>query len=435
MGPNVHMSSGGLPQHCDPTNAFLASISSTFHTCIPTPLALVSTALGILSIVSWLFAQLPQIFKNYTLKSASGLSLYFLAEWLLGDLTNLLGALLTRQATWQVVVAAYYVTVDVCLVSQCFWYLQYKPWREKRWGDVPLAYNDRDDHSPEVLLRISQAQTAGPRGSSHKLHGKNDRQSVSTTEPKSIGNNLFRNLNYSWSPREKGTPSSSYRSIRRPPQSTISGVSPTTLLVITVAFAVLAKASPVHVLLQDHPSPPNRADSLEFAGRILSWMSTLLYLGSRLPQIYKNYKRRSTSGLSPGLFIAAFFGNLFYSSSLATNPLAWQDAPPYGLRGWADEDGSDRITWISLAIPFFLGAAGVLAMDGIVGVQFLMFGEGEAPKKVIVVRDERGRSHWRQVSGWMRGWVPSPCPRKRSEDERPLLGGEYLSTDRRYSSA
>ncbi|KAL9605718.1 MAG: hypothetical protein Q9179_001101 [Wetmoreana sp. 5 TL-2023] len=429
------MASGQLLQHCDPTNSFLASISSAFHTCVPTPLALVSTTLGIFSILSWLFAQLPQIFKNYKSTSASGLSIYFLAEWLLGDLTNLLGALLTRQATWQVVVAAYYVTVDVCLVSQYFWYSQYKPWREKRLGDLSLFYNDRDGSSPEVLVRISQPQTASPPGSSNKFHGKNDRQSVSPTEPKPIGNNLFPGFNYSWSPREKGTPSSSYRSIRRPPQSTTIGVSPNTLLVITVAFAVLAKASPVHLLLQDYPSPPNQADSLEFTGRILSWMSTLLYLGSRFPQIYKNYRRRSTSGLSPTLFIAAFFGNLFYSSSLATNPLAWHDAPPYGLRGWAGEDGSDRITWIGLAIPFFLGAGGVLAMDGIVGIQFLMFGEGEAPTKVMVVRDERGRSHWRKVSGWMRGWVPSPCPRKRSGDERPLLGNEHLSTDGRYGGA
>ena len=70
-------------------------------------------------------------------------------------------------------------------------------------------------------------------------------------------------------------------------------------------------------------------------------------------------------------------------------------------------------------------------MDAAVGVQFLRFGE---EKKVVVVMDERGRSRWRRVSGWMRGWVPSPSPpgaKVVEEDERPLLqrdisdGGGY----------
>jgi hypothetical protein len=154
----------------------------------------------------------------------------------------------------------------------------------------------------------------------------------------------------------------------------------------------------------------------------MSWVSTFLYLVSRFPQLYKNHKRRSTAGLSLSLFIAAFFGNLFYSTSMLTNPLAWGSYPPYGAHGWAPSTGSDRGKWVALAAPFWLGAAGVLALDGAVGVQFWIFGE-EGVEKRVKVRDERGRSHWRKVSGWMRGWVPSPSPRRRVQvdDERPLL--------------
>ncbi|KAL8993886.1 MAG: hypothetical protein Q9169_006005, partial [Polycauliona sp. 2 TL-2023] len=372
-----------MPEHCDPTNLFLASISSTFHSCVPTPLALLSTALGILSIISWLFAQLPQVIKNYKLKSASGLSIYFLAEWLLGDLTNLLGALLTGQAAWQVVVAAYYVTVDMCLVAQYIWYSHYKPWRVERLSALDLGYNCReDDAATQPLMGMALSPDAARRSRSRpKTAGKKfDGQPETSTEPKAIGKSLFRNLNYSWSPKEKTTPNSSYRSIRRSQSSPSAGVSPNTLLLISFLFAILSNASPIQ------PSSPlpftsssasttstttNTPSTLETTGRILSWSSTLLYLGSRLPQILKNYRRRSTAGLSPILFIAAFFGNLFYSTSLLTNPLAWHSAPPYGLHGWVGKAGSDRMTWISLAIPFFLGAAGVLAMDGIIGIQFL----------------------------------------------------------------
>ena len=102
-----------LPDHCTPEGQILRSVSSAFHVCIPTPLALLSTILGCLSILAWLFAQLPQIFKNYKLQSTAGLSIFFLVEWCLGDANNLAGALLTGQASWQVIVASYYVFVDV----------------------------------------------------------------------------------------------------------------------------------------------------------------------------------------------------------------------------------------------------------------------------------------------------------------------------------
>lgn len=196
---------------------------------------------------------------------------------------------------------------------------------------------------------------------------------------------------------------------------------------------VLVNASPLH--LQEAASS-DPVSSAEFAGQIFSWCSTVLYLGSRLPQIYKNAVRRSTSGLSPTLFIAAFFGNLFYSTSLLANPLAWGSYPPYGLHGWVDAEGSDRKTWVALAAPFFLGAAGVLVMDAIVGVQFLIFGDGE---KIVRVEDREGRTRWQKVSGWMRGWVPSPSPTKRiegvAEDERRPLVERSRSMENGYGAA
>ncbi|KAI4086169.1 MAG: hypothetical protein LQ344_007784 [Seirophora lacunosa] len=418
------MPTSHVPDHCEPTTALLASISTAFHTCVPTPLALVSTALGVCSILSWLFAQLPQIIKNHKLKSASGLSIYFLAEWLLGDLTNLLGALLTRQAAWQVVIAAYYVTVDVCLVVQYFWYAHYKPWPEERLSDLDLGYDDRGDGtSGTAVVGVLQSPdaTSASRGTATCARPTGP-ANKSSTEVRPVSSSPKYNLKFSWAPSEKAIPSnSSCRTIRRTQTAPSLGFSPNTLLVVSLVFAVLSKASPLHTLSQDPTTSPESSDAVETAGRILSWISTTLYLGSRLPQIFKNHRRRSTSGLSPALFIAAFFGNFFYSASLLTNPLAWDDSPPYGLHGWADEEGSDRVTWLTLATPFFLGAAGVLFMDAIIGVQFLIFGESEAASTIVVMTDERGRGHWRKVSGWMRGWIPSPGPRTPDEDQRPLL--------------
>jgi hypothetical protein len=184
-------------------------------------------------------------------------------------------------------------------------------------------------------------------------------------------------------------------------------------------------------------------------------MSTLLYLGSRLPQLYKNHLRKSTAGLSPTLFLAAFFGNLFYSTSLLTNPCAWNTYSPGEGAGWVGQEGSDRLNWILRATPFFLGAAGVLVMDAAVGIQFWYFGDGGAEEErgrperreddeVILVVNENGirkRIHrrWRRASGWMRGWMPSvsvagtpdvsraatpsPSPSSHSQSSRNVVGG------------
>ncbi|KAI9878855.1 MAG: hypothetical protein M1830_010327 [Pleopsidium flavum] len=421
-----------LPDHCVPTNDFLLGFSSTFGTCVPTPLAFISTALGTLSIISWLFAQIPQIFKNYSLNSTSGLSLWFLLEWCAGDTTNLLGAILTSQAAWQVVVAGYYVSVDIVLVSQWLWYTHYKPWREAMYKAVGARGGEDsgnvDGALGQVLEGVSPVQSISESRFSNdnrlqREDCKDSAKPIPATVPK------VRKIPFSSTLGEKATPSSSHRSIKRHHQASPSpGPLPKTLLIVSMLCVVLATASPVRTLPTTTSKPaleplPNHS---EFAGRILSWTSTLLYLGSRLPQLYKNHTRRSTSGLSPTLFIAAFFGNLFYSTSLLTNPCAWTDFPPYGGGGWAGSQGSDRWRWCKLAAPFWLGAAGVLGLDASVGVQFLMFGQG-VEEKVLSVGDERGRSKWRKVSGWMRGWVPSVSPSRvvdADEEGRPLRGGE-----------
>ena len=74
--------------------------------------------MGICSIFCWLAAQIPQILKNYHLQDTSGVSIYFLVRWCVGDSMNLISAMLTRQATWQIILEVYYGTADLTLVWQ-----------------------------------------------------------------------------------------------------------------------------------------------------------------------------------------------------------------------------------------------------------------------------------------------------------------------------
>lgn len=391
-----------LPPHCTPSNAFLTYLSQQLGTCVPTPLALASSILGTLSIISWLFAQMPQIYKNYQIQSTAGLSIFFLSEWLLGDLTNLLGALFTQQATWQIIIATYYTFVDVCLVVQFFWYSHIKPRMvgsslhsgvseigSDGGSDVIDALSPINTEFPELAVRTEMQQARNGADDTQKPPSEEDRQP------------LFTPVSY------RGSMEFSNPKERKGSFPWAAMASPKTVMTGAAASLVHGShAAPIPVLLglkamQLHVQS---ASSIELAGTVLSWSSTLLYLGSRLPQLYKNWSRKSTAGLSPLLFLAAFSGNFFYSTSLLTNPNAWHDFEPYGGGGWADQYGSDRVDWLLRATPFFLGAAGVLFMDGMMGVQFLMYGERE--EEMVKVRDRRGYSRWQKVSGWMRGWVP-----------------------------
>lgn len=421
-----------LPDHCTPTNPFLLNISSVFNTCIPTPLAFLSSLLGVLSIGAWLFALPPQIYKNFALRSASGLSVYFLMEWFLGDLSNMLGAIFTKQATWQVVVAAYFVMVDVILCGQYIWYERLRSWRESNLEEQKLSIEEDEDHDnagsvvEDISVSDEMEEISGDGRQDQPVNGaassKGMGQDVKPFASRHNSDNTSVKVLQSSPASQNSQKPTSYLSekpkiTRIRPSKLPLAPSHQTLLLLSILCAVLANASPLSPAITASPAlNPPTATPIEDAGRILSWLSSLLYLGSRVPQIYKNYTRHSTSGLSPSLFIAAFTGNFFYSTSVVTNPLAWSSSPPWGLHGWTGPERSDRWNWISLAAPFWLGTAGVLILDATIGVQFLRYGEGG----VKVVREARpgGRGRWRRVEGWMRGWVPSPGP---TEAERGRL--------------
>ncbi|KAL1971586.1 hypothetical protein VTN31DRAFT_2207 [Thermomyces dupontii] len=368
-----------LPEHCAPESDFLRFLSSTLHVCLPSALALISSSFGVLSILCWLFAQLPQIYKNYRLQSTEGLSIFFLVEWCLGDTAHLLGALFTHQAAWQVVIAAYYVSVDITLVVQYFWYtyLAGTPRRKGKSGTITSSIGFGGDDG-EVIEGITPL-----------LGSLNNDESLSEgatrSEPKDVGvTKKPVSETPAYSPSYSSYNANEKRKvgnvvIREGSRGSLRIVSPKTVVLTTMLCAVVARAAPSPSsstppsLDNAPPLTSGGPSAIETAGQIVSWLSTLLYLGSRLPQLYKNYVRKSTSGLSPLLFLAAFSGNFFYSASLLTNPKAWSDLPPYGGGGWADENGSQRDEWILLATPFFLGAAGVLSLDALMGVQFLIY--------------------------------------------------------------
>ncbi|CDO68284.1 hypothetical protein BN946_scf184799.g11 [Trametes cinnabarina] len=109
--------------------------------------------------------------------------------------------------------------------------------------------------------------------------------------------------------------------------------------------------------LQDPALPPTLEHII---GRISAWICTTLYLTSRLPQIWKNYVRKSVEGLSIYLFIFAFLGNFFYVASILTSPNLQLPEP-------------EASTFIRESIPYLLGSGGTLIFDVTIVAQSLIY--------------------------------------------------------------
>lgn len=103
--------------------------------------------------------------------------------------------------------------------------------------------------------------------------------------------------------------------------------------------------------------PPNNSSgvspSAETAGTVLGYLSSVLYLNSRLPQIVQNCRRGTVVGLSWVMFFCAFMGNLTTASAIFMRVDHWSD-----LKGEA---------------PFLPGIVGTLLFDLFIISQYFVY--------------------------------------------------------------
>ncbi|CDR87203.1 uncharacterized protein SPSC_00329 [Sporisorium scitamineum] len=143
-------------------------------------------------------------------------------------------------------------------------------------------------------------------------------------------------------------------SMRRSIGMVLLGIMMITSLPSTSTAAVLPTiSSPTHPLsLFDSDAASWR----RLVGRISAWLCALLYITSRIPQIWENHMRRSVEGISILLFIAAFSGNLLYTVSVLANPSA---------------SGGGARVYLQESLPFLLGSGGTLVFDLIIVAQWM----------------------------------------------------------------
>ncbi|XP_040911849.1 lysosomal amino acid transporter 1 homolog isoform X2 [Toxotes jaculatrix] len=109
----------------------------------------------------------------------------------------------------------------------------------------------------------------------------------------------------------------------------------------------------------------------EIIGFSIGSVSSVLYLCSRLPQIYTNFKRKSTEGVSYFLFALVILGNTTYGMSvLLKNP----------------DEGQGEKSYMVHHLPWLIGSLGTLCLDLIISMQFIIY--RKAPEEANSGYDE-----------------------------------------------
>nr|XP_002128014.1 lysosomal amino acid transporter 1 homolog [Ciona intestinalis] len=269
-----------------------------FHECIYNAKEEIGFILGLVSILCWICASLPQLYENYKRgKVDEALSFWFLLLWLLGDSSNLIGCVLTNQFPIQLYTAVYYVGMDLVMIFQfSYYYLKHKRSEANRRGIINDVMSSTNTRNQRVLCCLCLA-----------VFIPFSYMSNSVQEPIVTQHRIGRTL----------------LAVKKDPSF--------------ISWSVKT-----------------------ITGYTIGCVSSIFYLGSRLPQILKNIERGQTEGVSWLMFFLAVAGNSLYGSSILL-----QDPDP----------GHTWSEFLLFHLPWLIGSLGTLTLDFIVLSQIIYYND------------------------------------------------------------
>ena len=401
---------------CDPSTEdgmpYNRLIAHIFRDCVYIERDYIGFFIGLSSLLFWIFAQGPQFVTNCKNNSASALSVWFLAQWMFGDSVNLISTFLTNQISTVKITSILFVSMDVCLLLQylclegCCCCARKK--KRKRKKKLRILTNDNHGETKDPLLRV-RIDGNGNYGSTD-MNNNTRRTSTSAlygafvpvlifcsiftilgmsinVPPQHIELYNNNNNNNAMLVQQQRIPSQHYNIRRRQLffqsssnnnnnndiNNNNSNEPKTKKISFNVKHFYLFAgrgAPPAH-----RPPSCTEDDSPQWEktiGVVFGWVSTVIYLFSRIPQILKNIKRGSVEGLSPIMFFCAVMGNLTYAGGIlirARNEAA-----------------------VIKALPYLVGSIGTLCFDFTILLQFLYYKDKipRRPKRLSKKFDENG---------------------------------------------
>lgn len=264
-----------------------------------------------ISIACWVIVFAPQIYENFNRKSAEGLSLLFVVLWLIGDIFNVIGSILQNVLPTMLILAIYYTLADIVLLVQCLMY-------GTRLSVDPIHLSPAnplsEDVLDEILVHSEDLET-------HRLISGPKKQELSKLKTE------FYN-----------------------------GILVSLVLIAGIGGWYI---SYVRAAKHDRETPPehdhdNSHDlEVDFWGQVFGYLCAVFYLGSRIPQILLNYRRKSCEGISFMFFFFACMGNLTFVLSILCIGVSWR--------------------YIVINMSWLLGSVGTLGLDVVIFVQFFVY--------------------------------------------------------------
>lgn len=340
-----------------------------------------------ISIACWIVVFSPQIIENFRRHSADGLSLVFIITWLLGDVFNILGAVLQGVIPTMTILAVYYTLADIVLLGQCFYYRGFTLSDALHTSDEEAII--AEEATEETPLFSQGAINARPASRPTAADADDHRRSSSFSSMKSHltevdATHLSPVTPLIASSKPTGDP---------PAMSSKSSTSAfrtfllnTTALVLVCAAGVLGwflstrsahHQYPPHHHHDTSPVSAEGSEGIHFDlwGQIFGYLCAALYLGSRIPQLLLNYRRQSTEGVSMLFFLFACVGNLTYVMSIfAYEPGCAKLEQEYGGSQCEQGEWSRQYgRYILVNTSWLIGSAGTLLLDLLIFAQFWIY--------------------------------------------------------------
>jgi len=300
------------------------------------------------------------------------------------------------------ILAVYYTLADIVLLGQCFYY------RGFTLSDAPAAkapsavdeeaVEEEEPSEQSALLphkrpTISDADHPSARGSVSSFRSRLSSNHIDATHPPPATPFI---------PPSKPTDTPPAVSPSKPTSRLYTLVFNVSALVLVCAAGVLGwwlsshsshGQYPRHHSHHHHhhrdeytsPSTEDTPEPLHFDlwGQIFGYLCAVLYLGSRIPQLLLNYRRKSTEGVSMLFFLFACVGNLTYVLSIfAYEPACARIGSVHGGAGGGfceqDEWGRQYGQYILVNTSWLIGSAGTLILDLLIFGQFWIYRDRSA---------------------------------------------------------
>ncbi|CAJ2671866.1 probable vacuolar amino acid transporter YPQ3 isoform X2 [Trifolium pratense] len=348
-----------------------------------------SFALGLVSVVIWVVAEIPQIITNYRAKSTDGLSATFLITWIIGDLFNVFGCMLepTTLPT-QFYMAVLYTIITVSLGSQSIYYgyiypqsqykRQLKVETPTKAGQVEKVSDAEQSHEFDAEL---SSPIPFPEHPPSIFTGREDlfyqsARSLTMSHTPTAGSFLAQRMTPPTSPFLDSVEEKLLGSDVTTQSSPTLKIKSTLCLVYTLSFlGVINLYKSLDKGINPVVSNPrqqfvvyvgrklfqvsgdqlleNGASGNSSIGTFLGWAMTFVYLSGRMPQIFLNIRRGHAEGLNPLMFLFALIGNSTYVASILVRSLDWSTIKPN--------------------LPWLVDAGGCVLLDFFILLQFLYF--------------------------------------------------------------